>query len=377
MGAGGELAPGQPDFLRAALPVLAACSVVLATVTEPAGWVELALLVAAVALFVLWARWGLPDPVLTVGVLAAVVLAQLSEGLEASTFLVSVLAIAVTGWRRLGLVGGVSIAAMVATPVLIAAIQPGREYGWPVWIGGIVFPAFMGWAFRRQEELSAQLIRARRGLADQAVLEERRRIARDVHDLVGHGLSAMMLQVTSARHVLHRDEQAAEEALRSAEQVGRRSLHELRRTVALLRSDDDSGVAPPLPGFGQIGELVDAARGGGLQVDYQAVGDHVPLDPAVGLTLYRIAQESLANAALHAPRARTLVRTTVSADDVVLEVESTGPVQVSADGADVDRPHYGLRGMGERAEVVGGELRAGPTASGWLVRCEVPLEGSR
>ena len=104
-----------------------------------------------------------------------------------------------------------------------------------IWIMGIAFPWALGRLAARQSEMAIELDATRRDLAQQALLEERRRIARDVHDLVGHGLAAVMLQVTSARHVLHRDPAAAEEALRSAEDVGRRNMKELRRTVALLR----------------------------------------------------------------------------------------------------------------------------------------------
>ena len=145
----------------------------------------------------------------------------------------------------------------------------------------------------------------RRQLAQQALLAERRRIARDVHDFVGHGLAAVMLQVTSARHVLRRDTDAAEEALRSAEEVGRRSMQELRRTVTLLRSDDEAGVAAPVPTASEIPALVDQARAGGLAVELQRE-ETSRGSPSVGLALYRIAQEALANAARHAPRARTV-----------------------------------------------------------------------
>ncbi len=158
----------------------------------------------------------------------------------------------------------------------------------------------------RQGQLSAQLEATRRELDKQAMLEERRRIAREVHDFVGHGLAAVMLQVTSARHVLRRDPAAAEEALRSAEDVGRRSMQELRRTVALLRSEDEARVLPPLPAASEIPALVEDARAGGLPVELRMRGDLSTLAPSVGVTVYRIAQEALANAARHAPRARTV-----------------------------------------------------------------------
>ena len=105
-----------------------------------------------------------------------------------------------------------------------ALIQDPAELAVGIWILGVTFPWMIGRAVARQLQLAAQLDAARRELARQAVLTERRRIARDVHDLVGHGLAAVMLQVTSARHVLRRDPAAAEEALRSAEEVGRRSM---------------------------------------------------------------------------------------------------------------------------------------------------------
>ena len=135
------------------------------------------------------------------------------------------------------------------------------------------------------------------------MLEERRRIARDVHDFVGHGLAAVMLQLTSARHVLRRDPDAAEEALRSAEEVGRRSMAELRRTVALLRSDDDGAIGPPVPTALEIPALIDDARARGLAVELQVRGDLAQISPGVGVALYRFGQEALANAARHAPGA--------------------------------------------------------------------------
>ena len=122
----------------------------------------------------------------------------------------------------------------------------------------------------------------------------------------GGGLAAMLLQVTSARHVLRRDPDSADEALASAEAAGRRSMQELRDTVTLLRSPGE-GMAPgPLPDISQLAELVGEARHGGLRVEYQTSGDLTGIPPAVGLALYRIAQEALHNAARHAPRASTV-----------------------------------------------------------------------
>jgi signal transduction histidine kinase len=209
---------------------------------------------------------------------------------------------------------------------------------------------------------------ARWQLAGQAQAEERRRIARDIHDLVGHGLAGVMLQVTSARHVLRRDIEAADEALAAAEAAGRRSLQELRGTVAVLRNASTSTLL--LPSLAEVAALVDTARDDGLVVEYRSTGDVQSVSSAVGLALYRIAQEALLNAARHAPEAATVVVTAVTGRSVTLEVHSLGPLAArSEDG----RPGYGLIGMRERAATVGGELEAGATSYGWRVCCRVSV----
>ena len=234
----------------------------------------------------------------------------------------SLLAVVVASWSR-SLVAAVLLGLLAASaPVLAALIQDPAELSVGIWILGVTFPWMIGRAVARQLQLAAQLDAARRELARQAVLTERRRIARDVHDLVGHGLAAVLLQVTSARHVLRRDPAAAEEALRSAEDVGRRSMNELRSTVALLRSDEERGVAPPLPSAAEIPALVDHARAAGLTVDLRVDGDLARIAPSVGVAAYRIAQEALANAARHAPHGRTVVGLALNGDRVALEVET-------------------------------------------------------
>ena len=355
------------DPVRALIPVFALAIVVLAQVSEPADWWQLVVMLGAAALFAAWSRWNLPVPILTGGVLVAVVVVQLDPHLEPATFLVCLLGIVVSRWAPIDVVSGLAVVAMLATPIVVLS-QRGDGYGWSIWIIAILFTAAIGWTLRRQQRLSAQLDRARLELAEATAREERRRIARDVHDLVGHGLAAIMVQVTSARHILRRDPDTADEALATAESVGRQSMQELRRTVALLRHEGEGGLDAPLPNLGQLGSLVDAARDRGLNVTFHAEGAVEKVDPAIGLTLHRIAQEALTNAERHAPHAPTVVRAAVTADAVVLEVDSVGAVPARPDGAS----HFGLRGMRERTDIVGGELTAGPSPTGWTVRCRVP-----
>jgi signal transduction histidine kinase len=364
----------QTEQLRALIPVFALAVAVGAVVTDPSSAVDLTLAGLAVAAFAVWAYLPrVPLAALTLAVVAPVVVAQRSGQLEPLLFEVSLLGAVIGLWARsrgeaitLGL-------AAVLSPVVAGLIQDPADMFVGIWIMGIAFPWVIGRAAARQTELTAQLHASRRQLAQQAVLAERRRVARDVHDFVGHGLAAVMLQITSARHVLRRDPAAAEEALRSAEEVGRRSMQELRRTVALLRSDDEAAVAPPLPTTADIPALVDHARAGGLTVQLRTRGDLAPISPSVGVALYRIAQEALANAAQHAPQARTVLDIEVADGRACLVAETTGPT-TAGPTSEPGRARYGLVGMRERATALGGEFAAGPTPQGWRVSCRLPLE---
>jgi signal transduction histidine kinase len=365
----------QADDVRRVVPVFALAVAIVAAVADPSSAADVLLAAVPVAAFALWTYVpGVPLPAVSFAVVVPVVVAQRSGALEPLLFEVSLLAFVVGRWSKslttaasLGLLAG-------ASPVLVSLVQDPAEIGVGIWILGIAFPWVIARAVARQGQLVAQLDATRRELAQQALLAERRRIARDVHDFVGHGLAAVMLQVTSARHVLRRDLAAAEEALRSAEDVGRRSMQELRRTVALLRSDDEAGVAPPLPTPAEIPALVDHARAGGLAVELRLRGDLSRIGPGVGVAVYRIAQEALANAARHAPHARTVVGLELADGRVSLVAETTGAAAAAT--AEPDRPRYGLIGMRERATALGGEFDAGPTRDGWRVSCRLPLEAS-
>jgi signal transduction histidine kinase len=362
----------EADDLRRAIPVFSLAFALVAAITQPSSAGDVALMAVPVAAWSLWAfSRNMPIAVVAPAIVVPVVLAQRSGELEPFMFNACLLAFAAARWSR-SLWAAVSLGVVAAaTPVLVAVVQDPMEVATGIWIVAIAFIWAVGQAVARQERLVLELERTRRQLAQQALLDERRRIARDVHDFVGHGLAAVMLQITSARHVLRRDSEAAEEALACAEEVGRRSMQELRRTVGLLRSADEAGVALPAPTASEIPVLVGQARAGGLAVELHTRGDLARIPPSVGLALYRIAQEALANAARHAPRARTMLGVELANGRVELLVETNGPV-VAGSPSEGARPHYGLIGMRERATALGGELVAGPTRDGWRVRCELP-----
>lgn len=362
--------------LRRVLPFFSLAFGLVAVITQPSSAAAVALTAVPVAAWSLWAfTRSVPLAAVAVAIVVPVVVAQRSGELEPVMFNASLLAFAAARWCQSLAAAALLGALAVATPVLVALVQDPMEVATGIWVVAIIFVWVVGRAVARQERLVDELEGTRHQLAQQVLLAERRRIARDVHDFVGHGLAAVMLQVTSARHVLRRDPDAAEEALRSAEDLGRRGMQELRRTVGVLRSGDEAGVSEPAPTATEIPALVEEARTGGLAVDLQTRGDLSRIPPGVGLAVYRIAQEALANAARHAPGARTTLALEVANGRVALQAQTRGPVVPRSD-ADSERPHYGLIGMKERATALGGELVAGPTRDGWRLSCELPAEES-
>ncbi|CAM3623869.1 sensor histidine kinase [Occultella aeris] len=407
---------------RRLVPVLAVAFALLAVIADAGDWRNGLFLLLPVAAFAAWYRWDVSIPVLAAPVIVGTAGALWGGDFEPALFLLALFALVSVAWCEHRPTAWALVALSVVAVLALALGRPEAEVAWAPWVVGISFPAVLGWVVRRQEQTTAQLTRARRELAERAVQDERRRIARDLHDLVGHGLAAVLLQVTSARHVLRRDVDSADDALATAERVGRASMQDLRATMDLLRADGEPSGNAPLPGLAQLPVLVAGYAERGLDVALEdgtdgsdgtgAPGETDAPDgtgapggtaasgrtaapgatgapartgattatgapgpgSAVGLTLYRIAQEALANAATHAPDARTRVRTAVGPDSVMMEVVTEGPLRPVP-----PRPvhgHYGLLGMRERAEVIGADLQAGPTPAGWTVRCEVPIGGA-
>ena len=207
-----------------------------------------------------------------------------------------------------------------------------------------------------------------------AVADERRRIARELHDIVAHHVSVMGVLATGSRRALRRDPVAADEALATIEQTGRSVLRELRRLLDVLRADDTDdggGCLAPQPGVHGIAGLIEQVRDAGLPVDYHREGPVDDLDPVLGLTVYRIVQEAPTNVLKHAGAATAQVRLRVRADVVDLEVTDTGRGQ--RPGAP-SRGH-GLLGMRERVAMHGGTRGVGPRPGGGYRLCAtMPVE---
>ena len=349
--------------------------VVIAQLTDPGRAVDVVLLLVPVAGYALRPLVaGFPAEAFALLVVAPVTLAVGHEGALEGAFFLSVTMVLYVAWSSGSLTRAtlVTVVAAAAPWLVSARLAPASGIGWDPWLMAHAFTFVLGRTLHRQRALIDQLEAARQALATQAVAEERRRIARELHDLTGHTLAAMVLHVTGARHVLRRAGGEAEAALRDAEAVGRSSLDQIRATVAALRRDEH-GTDPVLPGSADLPALVDGYRKAGLVIDAQVDPSAAGIDGPVGIAVHRIAREALANVARHAPRNH--VTLTVRADHagVRLVVADRGRAPVGTGGHE---PHFGLVGMAERARALGGELDAGPTTDGWRVEAVLPLVGA-
>lgn len=288
---------------------------------------------------------------------------------EGGFFLVCMAAFATTAERRKLFPDSLLVIAGVLAPVPVAMTDlPVGAWQWPFWSMGTLVSGFFGSVLLHQRRLTTELGEAQEQLAQQAAGEERRRIAREVHDLVGHSLTVVLLHVTGARRLVHRNPDEAERALEDAERAGRGALADIRRTVALLREEGDART--PTPTGQDLATLIADSRAAGM--DISATIDGLEnLDETTGLATYRIVQEALANAARHAPGASTEVR--VDRGDNEIEIDVINGGSISSPSAPAD-PGTGLIGMQERAVALGGSVVAGPHAAGWRVRATLPTQ---
>jgi signal transduction histidine kinase len=238
-------------------------------------------------------------------------------------------------------------------------------------LSGLLLPAWaIGTVVRLGQEAER---RAHQDETRRRADQERLRIAREVHDVVGHGLAVINLQAGVALHVVGRRPEQAEVALEAIKQSSKEALEELRGTLAVFRRPDNGG-GPwrPAPGLGQLEALAAAMAEGGLPVQVAVTGQRAGLPAAVELAAYRIVQESLTNVVRHAGPATATVRVGYQPDALVLEVADTGSGGRVPGAA---RPAgHGIAGMRERAAAVGGTLQAGPSGDGgFLVHARLPL----
>jgi signal transduction histidine kinase len=224
------------------------------------------------------------------------------------------------------------------------------------------------------EERAAAADREHEHLARIAVAEERARIARELHDIVAHSLSVMIVHANGAEYALDRDPERTRAALRTISTTGRDALGEIKQLVQILRSDGADPVADRSPAaLDQVGTVVERARGAGLTVDLVVDGTPPEVPGGVALAVYRIVQEALTNTLKHAgPEPTATVRVGYRPDAIEVNVTDTG-----AGSAHTTPGGHGLVGMRERVNLYGGAFDAGPhMGGGWRVRARIPLDGA-
>ncbi len=225
---------------------------------------------------------------------------------------------------------------------------------------------------RDLEERTAQLEVERELNARRAVVDERLRIARELHDVIAHHVSVMGVQAGAARRTLVRDPDRAATALTTVESSSRQAVDELRRLVGLLRSGEDESLEP-VPGVDRLERLIEDTRATGLDVRWRVDGEPVPLADSVGLSVYRVAQEALTNTIKHARARRVEVVVHYRADAVEIEVVDDG-VGIAPPGT--NGSGHGLAGMRERVALHSGRLETGPQpAGGYRVHATFPARG--
>jgi signal transduction histidine kinase len=240
-------------------------------------------------------------------------------------------------------------------------------------------PVAAGQATRSRAQLADELAdravaleRAREGEAQAAVQEERARIARELHDVVAHDVSVMVVQAAAAKRIVEREPDRAEEAIVSIEGTGREALAEMRRLLGVLRRGDEDLALAPQPSLSRVDALLARTRAAGLDVALERSGDDAPLPAGVDLAAYRVVQEALANVVRHAGAEHATVRLTYDPRAVVVEVVDDGRGAANGGG----KAGHGLIGLRERVDLYGGDFEAGPRAEGGFgVRARLPVAG--
>ena len=241
-----------------------------------------------------------------------------------------------------------------------------------------------GWLLALVIAAEATRFRAERAAATRAASqidqrrregEQRLRVARDLHDVLGHNISLINVQASMGLDLMDSQPEQARAALGAIKAASKEALEELRTMLTTLRRDDDVAPRSPAPGLDRLPELVELTRAAGLCVEVEVAGKAPPLPAAVHLAAYRIIQESLTNVARHAGRARVTVRVTYDDADVQVEIDDDGTVP--SDGAAAAVTGSGITGMRERAAALGGDLSAGFRPSGgFRVSARLPVRSS-
>ena len=300
-----------------------------------------------------------PNSLFLIGLVAAFLLGNLRDLRRAGLGLAIVVGASATLVYN---IPGVSVDQIVFIPVDFAV----------AWVAGLAVRARVEQA-EVAESHATQAEQERDAAPRVAVAEERARIARELHDIVAHAVSVMVLQVGAVRHQLPDTMAEDRAALRSVEQAGRGALAEMRRLLSVMRRDGDGVELAPQPGLDGLDSLIKEIGRAGLPVELHLDGERFPLPPGIDLSAYRIVQEGLTNALKHARASHAEVTVRYRPDEVGIEVRDDGTGATPSDGYG-----HGLIGIRERVRLYGGEMTAGRTnGGGFTLSARLPLAPDR
>jgi signal transduction histidine kinase len=277
------------------------------------------------------------------------------------------------GWRTWT---ALALGVVLMTIIAITSGQVAANLLWDVGIIAVL-PWVVGrWMRERSARARASRARAERLDAEHeyyervAALGERARLAREIHDVIAHSVSVMVIQSAAARTVLAGEPERAESALRSVERAGREAMAEMRRLLGVLGDGGELRALAPQPGLDELDELIERSRASGLDVSLRSTGEPVTVSPGVGLCAYRVVQEALTNTIKHAGPAHAEVSIRWSPEALELDVtdDGRGEARIVVAGG------HGIAGMRERVALHGGSVVAGPArARGFAVTVRIPL----
>jgi signal transduction histidine kinase len=277
--------------------------------------------------------------------------------------------------------GRIGLAILTGSAAIIALNDPKHTLSEVLLIPATFALAWLGGSAHRQrgeqalraEERALQAEREREVAARLAVAEERARIARELHDIVAHAVSVMVLQAGAVRHRLPEELREDVDALRGVEEAGRSALGEMRRLLGAMRRGDDGAELAPQPGLARLDDLLGEVRRAGLPVALHVEGEPFPLPVAIDLSAYRIVQEGLTNALKHAHAGEAHVHIGYSEEELRIQVSDDGDGAAHPIGNGVG---HGLVGVRERVKLYGGEMTAGASGGGgFRLTTSLPLNG--
>ena len=335
-----------------------------------------AVLVGVVVLVALRGRLGVVAPLSAIALLGLATLTARAWVLDSGfVFLLVMLVCGLGGYLTTSWLSQAGVLVIVAAGILAAWRHPDPSWGQALSVASFMAIAWVAGALLRRpvararsaEEHALLLEQEQAAAARQAVLDERQRIARELHDIIAHSVSVMTVQVGAVRRRLTADQTREHESLVAVERTGREALAEMRRLVGLLHEDEANPSYAPQPGMQSLDTLISGVRAAGLPVELHEEGTRHELPPGVDLAAYRVVQEALTNTLKYAGPARAWVSICWTPDELRIEVANNGRSTESGTG-------YGQAGMRERVRLYGGRVESGARPDGgYVVRAFVPI----